>query len=185
MRKVKLHMIAAVVLACFGASVALACGWDFPWQLLDNRVATLDTMPIDSKGFAYAEAHLVPSPKDNLITAESEYPHGEQEYESVADAVAQAEVAGLSSDQADVVRRMRAEDNGDTAFVRGALLPAAVRLYTAGAVDFHKGDSAKAIKRFQAQQEGYCRSVQVIRIDTRIGERWRAGPARARRRELW
>ena len=30
------------------------------------------------------------------------------------------------------------------------MLPASVRLYTAGAVDFHKGDSAKAMRRFKA-----------------------------------
>src|SRR3984957_5505456 len=142
MRNVKLQMIAAVVLACFGASVALACGFYFPWQLLDNRAATLDTMPVDTKSFAYAEAHLFPSPNDKLIAEETDE-------DGIAEAV-HAEVAGLAPDQANVVQQMRAEASGDSAFNKGAMLPAAVRLYTAGAVDFHNGDSAKAIARFQA-----------------------------------
>jgi tetratricopeptide (TPR) repeat protein len=143
MRNVKLQMIAAVVLGCFGASVALACGWDFPWQLLENRAATLDTMPVDSKSFAYTEAHLFPAPTDKLTTEESD---DQDDMEQTV----HAEVAGLASDQADIVQQMRAEANGDSAFNKGAMLPAAVRLYTAGAVDFHKGDSAKAIARFKA-----------------------------------
>lgn len=143
MRNVKLQMIAAVILACFGASVALACGLDFGWQLLDHRAATLDTMPVDSKSFAYAEAHLFPSPNDKLTVEESD---DQDDMEQTV----HAEVAGLASDQTDVVQQMRAEASGDIAFNKGAMLPAAVRLYTAGAVDFHKGDSAKAIARFQA-----------------------------------
>jgi tetratricopeptide (TPR) repeat protein len=142
MRNRKLQMIAAVLLVCFGASVALACGWDFPWQLLDDRAATLDTMPVDTRSFAYAEAHLFPSPNDKLIAEESDE-------DGIAEAV-HAEVAGLDSDQAYVVGQMRDEASGDSAFNKGAMLPAAVRLYTAGAVDFHNGDSAKAIARFQA-----------------------------------
>jgi tetratricopeptide (TPR) repeat protein len=142
MRNLKLQMIAAVVVACFGASVAIACGWDFPWQLLDDRAATLDTMPVDTKSFAYAEAHLFPSPNDKLIAEET--------YDDGAAEAVRAEVAGLDSDQAYVVGQMRDETSGDSAFNKGAMLPAAVRLYTAGAVDFHNGDSAKAIARFQA-----------------------------------
>ena len=106
-------------------------------------------MPVDTKSFAYAEAHLFPPPNDKLIAEETDYPD-EARNDGIAEAVAHAEVAGLASDQADVVQQMRAETSGDSAFNKGAMLPAAVRLYTAGAVDFHKGDSAKAIARFQA-----------------------------------
>jgi cellulose synthase operon protein C len=149
MRNLRRQLIAACMIASFGASVALACGVDFGWQLLDNRATTLDTMPLDSKSFAYAEAHLFPSPNDKLTAEETDYPD-EGRNDGIAEAVAHAEVAGLASDQADVVQQMRAEASGDSAFNKGATLPAAVRLYTAGAVDFHKGDSAKAIARFQA-----------------------------------
>ncbi len=149
MRNIKRQLIAACVIASFGASVALACGVEFGWQLLDNRAATLDMMPVDAKSFAYAEAHLVQSPNDKLITEESGY-SDEARNDAIAKAVADAEVAGLASDQTDVVSEMRAEDTGDSAFDKGAMLPAAVRLYTAGAVDFHKGNTTKAIARFQA-----------------------------------
>src|ERR1700719_4492826 len=145
MRNVKLQMIAAVVLACFGASVALACGFDFPWQLLNNRAATLDTMPVNNS-FAFAAARLLPSPKDELHAAEPEHTGGD---ETLADALSQAEGAGLSSDEAGILRQMRAETSGDRAYDKGELLPASVRLYTAGAVDFHRGDKDDAIARFQ------------------------------------
>jgi tetratricopeptide (TPR) repeat protein len=145
MRNLKLQLMAACIAALFGASLALACSAVFPWQLLDSRAGTLDTMPVDTRSFAYAEAHLFPSPNDKLIAEETDYP----DQDGMAEAV-HAEVASLASDQADVVQQMRAEASGDSAFNKGAMLPAAVRLYTAGAVDFHKGDSAKAIARFQA-----------------------------------
>jgi tetratricopeptide (TPR) repeat protein len=145
MRNLRLQLVAAFIAALFGASIALACSAVFPWQLLDNRAATLDTMPVDTRSFAYAGTHLFPPPNDKLIAEETDYP-GE---DGMAEAV-HAEVTGLASDQADVVQQMRTEASGDSAFKKGAILPAAVRLYTAGAVDFHKGDSAKAIARFQA-----------------------------------
>jgi len=150
MRNLRLQLIATCIVALFGASVALACGMIFPWQLLDNRTATLDTMPVNTNSFAFAASHLVPSPKDFMSPAETPYSCCEPHNDEVAEAVAQAEVAWLPSDQAELVRQMRAETSGDLAFSKGSLLPASIRLYTAGAVDFHKGDSAKAISRFQA-----------------------------------
>ncbi len=150
MRNLGRQLIAACVIALFGASVALACGMVFPWQLLDNRSATLDTMPVNTSSFAYVEAHLVPPPKDFMSPVEIPYSYGEPHNDAIAEAVAQAEVVGLPSDQAEIVQQMRAESSGDLAFSKGALLPASIRLYTAGAVDFHKGDTSKAIARFQA-----------------------------------
>jgi tetratricopeptide (TPR) repeat protein len=143
MRNLKLQLIFGLVIVCYGTSVALACAFVFPWQLLDNREETLDKMPAEEHSFAWAEAHVFPSPKDKLIAVETED-------SDEPEAVTHAEVTGLSSDQAEVVREMRAQTTGDSAFDRGALLPASVRLYTAGAVDFHKGDSAQAIRRFKA-----------------------------------
>ena len=142
MRNIKRQLIAACVIASFGASVAIACIPEFGWQLLDNRAATLDKMPVAERSFAWSEAHVVPSPKDKLMVVENDD-------SDEPEAVTHAEVTGLSSDQAEVVRQMRLETTGDSAFNRGALLPASVRLYTAGAVDFHNGDSAKAIRRFK------------------------------------
>ena len=143
MRNLKLQLIVGLVIVCYGTSVALACAFIFPWQLLDNREETLDKMPVEEHSFAWAEAHVFPSPKDKLIPVENED-------SNEPEAVTHAEVTELSSDQAEVVRQMRLETTGDSAFNRGAMLPASVRLYTAGAVDFHKGDSAKAMRRFKA-----------------------------------
>ncbi len=140
MRNLRIQLIVTGIVGLFGASVALACGGDFVWALLDNRAATLDTMPLDNKSFAYAESHLFPPPNDKLTVYETGYINGE----GIAEAL-HAEVAGLASDQAEAVHQMRAEASGDSAFSKGAILPAAVRLYTAGAVDFHKGDWLKAI----------------------------------------
>ncbi|HYK65971.1 MAG TPA: hypothetical protein VEY94_13600 [Patescibacteria group bacterium] len=145
MRNVRVELAAAALMVCVGAPLALGCIAEFPWQLFNNRAGTLNTMPLDTKGFAYAATHLFPAPNDKLTAEETDYP----DQNGMAEA-AHAEAAGLATDQADVVQQMRAEASGDSAFSKGAILPAAVRLYTAGAVDFHKRDSAKAIARFQA-----------------------------------
>jgi tetratricopeptide (TPR) repeat protein len=148
MRNRKLPLIASVLAGLFGASVVLACGFDFPWDLLTNRTATLDTMPINNT-FAYAAARLAPSPKDDLHAIEPEFTEGDTGPGTLADALTQAETAGLSSTEAATLQQMRAETSGDLAYDEGKLLPASVRLYTAGAVDFHKGDTSKAISRFE------------------------------------
>jgi hypothetical protein len=148
MRNRKLPLIASVLAGLFGASVVLACGFDFPWDLLTNRTATLDTMPINNT-FAYAAARLAPSPKDDLHAIEPEFTEGDTGPGTLADALTQAETAGLSSTEATTLQQMRAETSGDHAYDEGKLLPASVRLYTAGAVDFHKGDTSKAISRFE------------------------------------
>lgn len=117
MRNVRVELAAAALLVCFGASLALACGIQFAWQLLDNRAATLDTMPVDTRSFAYAEVHLVPAPKDNLITDEAAY--SSPDNDALAQDIAKAETKGLTSDEAAAVRQMRAESTGDGAFDKG------------------------------------------------------------------
>jgi tetratricopeptide (TPR) repeat protein len=137
MRSLRVQLIVAGIVALFGASVALACGLDFGWQLLDKRAATLDTMPVNNS-FAYEAKTLAPPPRDPLNVVESDYDLSATEAEL------------LSSDQVQIVNQMRAANTGDEAFEQGAILPAAIRLYTAGAVDFHKDATAKAIARFRA-----------------------------------
>jgi cellulose synthase operon protein C len=148
MRNRKLPLIGPVLAALFGASIVLACGPDSPWNLLTNRTATLDTMPINNT-FAFAVARLTLSPKEDLHAIEPEYTEGDTGPGTLADALTQAETAGLSSTEGTTLQQMRAETSGDHAYEEGKLLPTSVRLYTAGAVDFHKGDTNKAIARFQ------------------------------------
>ena len=193
MRNLRRQLIAACIIALFGASLALACGMVFPWELLGNRAATLDTMPVSTNSFAFAASHLVPSPKDFMSPAETPYSCCEPHNDEVAEAVAQAEVAWLPSDQAEIVQQMRTESSGDLAYSKGALLPASIRLYTAGAVDFHKGDTSKAIARFQAildlpQDERRDRAVWAAymlgRLYGRKGDVAQASRAFALTREL-
>ncbi len=91
MRNRKLPLLASVLAALFVASVVLACGDDFPWGLLANRAATLDTMPINNT-FAHAASRLAPSPKDDLHANEPQYTGAGTQ----ADALTFAETAGLS-----------------------------------------------------------------------------------------
>jgi tetratricopeptide (TPR) repeat protein len=140
-------LIGIGIALALGASVALACGPDFPWQLLDNRSATLAATP--SNSFAYEATHLIATPKDSLKAVEL----AEFQREQAAALFTQAEAEGLTAEQAAVVAEMRAANTGEEAFANGAIVPAAVRLYTAGAVDFIKAEDAKAAERFQAVLE--------------------------------
>ncbi len=70
MRNIKLQLIVGLVILCTETSVALACAFVFPWQLLDNREETLDKMPVEEHSFAWAEAHAFPSSKDKLIAVD-------------------------------------------------------------------------------------------------------------------
>ncbi|MEV9285918.1 hypothetical protein AB0148_26930, partial [Klebsiella pneumoniae] len=54
---------AASSLLVLGAATVVACGPDFPLQLLDDRAGTLSNTPANS--FAWEAAHLV-TPADKL-----------------------------------------------------------------------------------------------------------------------
>src|SRR5690349_21241900 len=66
-------MVLAVA-ACIG--VALACGPNFPWQLLDNREETVKA-PVELN-FAFEMSRLVDAPKDSLRAVESDRPIEDQ-----------------------------------------------------------------------------------------------------------
>jgi len=136
----------AIAIVCFSLSVpiALACGPNFPWQLLSDRAGTLRGTPKNS--FAFEAAHLVASPKDKLKAVEDAFPSSD----SLAADLSKAESEGLSDQQAGWAQSIRLETSGDLAFQEGAALPLSVRLYTAGAVDFRRGNLSAATQRFQA-----------------------------------
>ena len=123
---------------CLPVSVAIACGPFFPWQLLDDRPATFKATPANS--FVFEAMRLVPLPGGKLKAIEGDDPN----------ALATAEAVGLSPEQAALVQQMRKESTGDLAFQQSAVLPISVRLYTAGAIDFHQNEMAKATQRFEA-----------------------------------
>lgn len=124
-----------LAVVCLGVSIALACGPNFPWQLLDNRVHTLKSTPTNS--FAFEVKRLVPPPSDQLRAIEYQDRHA-------------VEVEGLSAGHADTIQRMREVATGDEAAAIGGELPAAIRLYTAGAAAFLKADESKALTWFQS-----------------------------------
>jgi cellulose synthase operon protein C len=137
-------LLFAALLFTAGVSATLACGPFFPWQLLDDRTATLRATPNNS--FVFEASHFV-TPSDRLKANEPD------EYNSEGDRVAtQAhfESQGLSSGQAQELRTVRSSAGGDPAYAMGADLPPAIRLYAVGAADFHMSNLAPAAQRFQA-----------------------------------
>jgi cellulose synthase operon protein C len=125
---------------CVTVSLALACGPDFPWQLLDNRPDTFKATPANS--FEFEVMRLAAPPKDGLKAVEISDP--------ATNPMSKAEALGLSDQQALLVQKMRTSHTGDEAFSEGASVPASVRLYTAGAIDFHGHEMATATQRFEA-----------------------------------
>jgi hypothetical protein len=138
-------MLAAVLLLLAGASVAVACGPFFAWQLLDDRTATLKSTPKNS--FAYEAAHLVAPPSDRLKPVELSPFQPDTDRAAAFD---KAEEQGLSPQQIATLTASRNDATGDQSFADNASLPPAVRLYEAGIVDFHKANSNAAAARFNA-----------------------------------
>lgn len=126
-----LALAAALAAVVAGAAAVLACGPDFPLQLLDDRAGTLRSTPANS--FAYEASHLV-SVNDALKASEAISGN-----DSPPDA---PDKAILTADQMKTVQAMRALGNGDAAFALGDGLPDAVRLYTAAAVDYKASNAA-------------------------------------------
>lgn len=130
--------------ACL-ASIAIACGPEFPWQLLDDRPGTLRATP--ANGFDFEAARLVAPPAGILRVEEAQVRSAEPAF---ADQLARAEAEGASSAVVATVKAMRRQPSGDAAYENGAGAPEAVRLYTAGAVDYRADNSAAARERFEA-----------------------------------
>lgn len=134
----------SVLLLTGAAGIAIACGPDFPWQLLDRREVTLAETPANP--FAWEAAHLVPAPTDTMKAVENRWATDDTRAKLRTD----AETAGLPADTAALISALRAAGDGDKAYALGEKLPAAVRLYTAAAVDYEAGRLDQAATRFQA-----------------------------------
>ncbi|MFJ1300741.1 hypothetical protein ACILG0_12285 [Pseudomonadota bacterium AL_CKDN230030165-1A_HGKHYDSX7] len=131
-----------------GVTIVIACGPEFPAQLLDDRAATLQGTPANS--FAYEASRLVRA-DDRLAAAVREpvldgVPWNQRIPEDADPALTRA--------QRDQLRRMRKQADGDAAYAAGTGLPEAVRLYAAGAVDLHRDDGAQdALERGRARMQ--------------------------------
>ena len=135
--------IAVAVATGFAGAVAWACGPMFPNQLLDQRGATLKAVPQNS--FAFEARHLLPA-TDKLVSVEP--PPYDFDSDKKDDA-AEAKSLDVSVAQLARIKALRALDSGDAAYGQGKDLPEDLRLYTAAAVDYAKGDADKAAVRFE------------------------------------
>ena len=134
--------IAVAVTAGLAGAMAWACGPMFPNQLLDRRGATLRYVPQNS--FAFEAQHLLPA-TDTLVGVEP--PPYDDGPDKKTDAY-QASSLGVTVAQLARINALRALDTGGDAYAQGQDLPEDLRLYTAGALDFGKGDLDKAATRF-------------------------------------
>ena len=130
---------------CLAATVGLACGPFFPWQLLDDRAAALHATPANS--FAFEAAHLVPAPGDTLRANEPADNGDPGQLDTIR---AQIEAEGLSRSQVDRLGRMRMAESGTEAYDMGRGMPEAMRRYVAGAVAFRAGENDAAVRFFSS-----------------------------------
>jgi hypothetical protein len=114
------------------ATIALACGFDFPETLLEQRESSLVGLrPADWLSTGIEDA--VPRATDDLKANERE--------EVTTESIEQAELNGA---QLALLTAMRASTNGAAAYEAGEGLPEAVRLYVSGAVEFKAAAAAIA-----------------------------------------
>lgn len=150
----KIPFAVSVFALSVGATVlALACGPEFSLLLYDRKAILHG--PIGSS-FKLDAVHLAPPPKFKFTvgTGSARYPVEPDK------ARAEVELSNMFPEQLKALLAMRAAPDGDAAYALGASLPLAIRLYTAGAVDFHLAQNSddetaqtarqRAEKRFQA-----------------------------------
>ena len=146
---------------------ALACGPDFPWQLLDDRDQTMFE-PV-ALSFPYEAARLVTAPGASLRVVESEDPTKPPG----SDSTSESEAVTVEHDEArlDAWRTLAGPDvdpgndpdarvakleaarrapDGEAALSAGAGLPPAVLDYIAGAIEFRADRFDTAAKYFEA-----------------------------------
>lgn len=132
--KLLLRMMVAAVM---GVAVVVACGPFFGIETLPNRAQVLLASPTIS--FQAELETLVPKPQDPFPVVESQ-----DENRTTLEA------KELSSAELTRVTTMWNQNGGDAAYAVGEGLPAAVRLYTAGAVSFLQAQPEIARKYLQA-----------------------------------
>jgi len=158
------HEIAlAALVAVAAVGGALACGPDFPWQLLDDRHTTM-TEPV-AFGFSFDASRLVAAPRDTLRAVEpsDSNPMPPPEPEIVVIERHEAESGAWQALATDLpaerrtaeafrqqLQAARAAADGPAALAAGAGLPSAVVNYIAGAVEFRAERYDRAAAYFDA-----------------------------------
>ena len=143
----KLRSVAATVACVLFPAAVLACGPDFPAELLGDRAATLAGLP---EGAFYFEATRlavaaqrfpVVDPRDDYAPVDPRKP-------------TRASIEqGWWGDRYERIAKLREATDASTAFAASVGLPAEVRHYVAGAVAYDKGDLRTAAERFQVVLE--------------------------------
>jgi tetratricopeptide (TPR) repeat protein len=153
-----LHKITVVTLvAAAGIGGALACGPDFPWQLLDDRSATLLDAPAGLNFIGQLKT-LVAPPQGTLKVVEHEdaddrklEPLKVEQDEAASDIWRGLVERPLTpKDYPERLIAARRAPTAAQALTAGDGLPAAVREYIAGAVAFNTGELEEALTRFKA-----------------------------------
>lgn len=161
MSRPRTMIVALAAVAAIGS--ALACGPDFPWQLLDDRHTTM-TDPV-AFGFAFDATRLVAAPQDKLrATEQADNDYGAPpEPEVVAIERREAESGAWRALATDLpaaartaetflerLQAARAAADGPAALAAGAGLPSAVAEYIAGAIEFRAERYDRAAAYFEA-----------------------------------
>lgn len=156
----KIVVGAVVAAACLG--VALACGPNFPWQLLDNRDQTVAD-PV-GLGFNFEASRLVPAPKDKLQFVEPRDPTWGYDDRTAPEVIASERTEAesdawlglMTNANLDVQARLakleaaRRAADGEAVLAAGRGLPEAVLDYIAGAVEFRALNFDDALRWFEA-----------------------------------
>ncbi|MCX7354976.1 MAG: hypothetical protein NTY59_09130 [Alphaproteobacteria bacterium] len=165
------RMLATAAILMAGAGVVWACGPFFPWQLLDDREATI-LGPLDFT-FRLEMARLVPPPGDTLKAVEERYYwYGDERPDAALKAEQKEAKLGawnalVSSPPGDIAAfeaKLNAARNavdGKAALAAGAGLPLGVLNYIAGAVEFRAGRLDVAARYFDAVMRLHAEQRQI------------------------
>ena len=182
----RIVVAALLAAACIGG--ALACGPNFPWQLLDNREETV-TEPVELN-FAFEASRLVGAPNDSLRAVESDRPVDDEAVVAEREEVQSGAWRGLMPAATNdwLLARLEAArraDDGEAARAAAAGLPVAVADYLAGAVEYHADRLDAAMAFFEAidrlpPEQRKIRAVAAAYMQGRIHQRLgQFAPARA------
>ncbi len=132
-----------IALACaLPITAAIACGPDFPQNLLEDRKASLFDLPEGT--FAFEASRLLPKASDRLKAIE------DSPWDDTGDARTKAEAVGLSADEERKVVAMRAASGIEAATAPGAGLAPELLEYTLGAIAFKAGDMRAETAHFRS-----------------------------------
>ncbi|QBB68928.1 hypothetical protein ELE36_00225 [Pseudolysobacter antarcticus] len=136
------HLFCALALLLGTAMPALACGPDFPQQLLADRRDTLLVLPEGT--FDFEVSRLSPALTDKFKAIEA---GPWEEPTALRDKV---DHDNLRAEELEKVTRVRSQADAEKAYAEGVGLSEELRTYTAGAVAFSTGQYPAALSRFNA-----------------------------------